>query len=143
MDCPKCKSTNYMKQGYVGARQRYKCKSCGYLYSVEYRGKPMKMKQDALKLYLEGMGYRGIGRFLKVSAVSVMNWIRKFGEEADKTVELITPAPIIEMDELHTYIGSKKTTNGFGRRSTDLRKNLLASKSVTGELKQVVNCTNK
>ena len=143
MDCPKCKSINHMKQGYVGARQRYKCKDCGYLYSVEYRGKPIEMKQNALRLYLEGMGFRGIGRYLKVSAVSVMNWIRKYGEEADKAVELATPAPIIEMDELHSYVGVKKTTFGFGRQLTDSKRCSSALRLEAGALKQGANCIKK
>ena len=39
------------------------------------------MKRFALKLYLEGMGFRAIGRILNVSNVAVLKWIRKFGEE--------------------------------------------------------------
>lgn len=64
-------------------------------------------------LYLEGLGFRSIGRFLNVSHVAVFNWIKSFGERLD---EFRNPEDIevIELDEMHTYIGSKKTTVGSG-----------------------------
>jgi transposase-like protein len=39
------------------------------------------MKKLALHMYLEGLGFRAIGRLLGVSNVSVLNWIRSFGKE--------------------------------------------------------------
>jgi transposase-like protein len=114
MDCPKCNSENHVKHGKVGERQRYLCKNCGYKYTVSQIGKPMETKKMALKLYLEGVGFRAIGRVLDVSFVSAYNWVKKFGEEASETVEKIGNAPVIEMDELHTFVGVKKTTAGSG-----------------------------
>ena len=140
MDCPKCESKSHVKQGYVGGRQRFKCKDCNFMYTVSHRGKSTKMKVDALKLYLEGMGFRGIGRFLGVSAVSVMNWIRKFGEEACKEPIKLGDSTIIELDELHTYIGSKKTIFGFGLRLTELQKRTLISRLAAEELRQEKSC---
>ena len=143
MDCPKCFSINHIKRGFVGSRQRYMCKDCGYLYTVLERGKPMVMKKQALQLYLEGLGLRGIGRFLGVSAVSVMNWIRIFGEKEAIQVKPDTPAPIVELDELHTYIGSKKTTFGFGQQLTGSEKGLSASRLDAGALKQAASCMTR
>lgn len=118
MDCPKCKSTSHVKNGHVGGRQRHLCKDCKYSYTIEYRGKPPETKKMALKMYLEGIGFRSIGRLLNVSHVSVFQWIKKFGKQAAETVELVPESPIIEMDELHTYVGEKKTTNGSGSHLT-------------------------
>ena len=61
------------------------CEGCGYLYTVELKStaKPMTMKRQALQLYLEGLGFRSIGRFLKVSHVSVYKWIKSFGEDLE------------------------------------------------------------
>ena len=39
------------------------------------------MKKLALQLYLVGFGFRSIGRVLGVSNVTVLNWIRAFGEQ--------------------------------------------------------------
>ena len=36
----------------------------------------MHIKRQAVELYLEGLGFRSIGRFLNVSHVAAYNWIR-------------------------------------------------------------------
>ncbi|MDO5839993.1 IS1 family transposase [Methanosarcina mazei] len=109
MDCPKCNSSTHKKNGIVDGRQRYKCHDCGYNYSVELKStaSPTSVKRQALQLYLEGLGFRSIGRFLGVSHVSVQKWIKKFGRELEdlKSEKEIS---IVEMDEMHTYIGNKK-----------------------------------
>jgi len=51
--CPKCKSTNFRKDGIVKYKQRYLCKDCKYRLTVEQIGKSNKVKMDALILYLE------------------------------------------------------------------------------------------
>ena len=114
MDCPRCKSSNYTKAGFVKGIQRYKCKECQYLYTVSEKStaKPMAMKRQALHLYLEGLGFRSIGRILRVSNVSVMKWIRAFGEQANN-IKSEQDIDVIEMDELHTYIGQKKAIAGY------------------------------
>jgi len=111
--CPKCKSKNFRKDGIVKSRQRYFCRDCKHRFTVEQVGKPNKIKRDALILYLEGLGFRSIGRYLNVSHVAVFNWIKSFGERLDgfRNQEDIE---VVELDEMHTYIGSKKTTVGSG-----------------------------
>ncbi|QCR14873.1 IS1 family transposase [Methanosarcina mazei] len=115
MDCPKCNSSTHKKNGIVDGRQRYKCHDCGYNYSVELKStaSPTSVKRQALQLYLEGLGFRSIGRFLGVSHVSVQKWIKKFGRELEdlKSEKEIS---IVEMDEMHTYIGNKKNIAGYG-----------------------------
>jgi hypothetical protein len=43
------------------------------------------MKKKALHLYLESLGFRFIGKFLGVSNVFVLNWIRSFARMKRKT----------------------------------------------------------
>ena len=76
MDCTRCKSSNKVKRGVINGRQRYTCKDCGYNYTVVQKStsKPDSIKRKALQLYLEGLGFRSIGRILQVSHVSVYNW---------------------------------------------------------------------
>ncbi|WP_129596577.1 IS1 family transposase [Methanohalophilus profundi] len=109
MNCPKCKSSNHKKNGKVDGRQRYKCHDCGYNYTVEIKStaSSTSVKRQALQLYLEGLGFRSIGRFLGVSHVSVYNWIRKFGQELED-LKSENDIEIVELDEMHTYIGNKK-----------------------------------
>ena len=109
MNCPRCKSSTHKKNGIVGGRQRYKCQDCGYHYSVEIKStaSSTSVKRQALQLYLEGLGFRSIGRFLGVSHVSVQKWIKKFGQELEG-LKSENEIDVVEMDEMHTYIGNKK-----------------------------------
>ena len=83
MNCPRCNNTEKVKNGIVRALQRYKYKNCGFNFTVEKRPNqyPKSIRKKALQLYLEGLGFRSIGRILEVSNVTVLNWIRSFGEE--------------------------------------------------------------
>ncbi len=123
MKCPKCKSDNKTKDGVVKDKQRYKCKDCSFRYTVASgsKAKPAYLRKLALQLYLEGLGFRSISRILKVSNVTVLNWIRAFGEQVE---ELKSADPVIytEMDEMHTYCGSKKTIDGYGLLLIDMGK---------------------
>lgn len=62
-------------------------------------------KKQALQLYLEGLGLRSIGRYLKVSHVSVLNWIMR-----TDIVPWTRPSEVkaIEIDEVFFYVGNKK-----------------------------------
>ena len=131
MNCPKCQSKNYIKNGFAKDRQRYLCKDCNYNYTVPQRGKPKEIKKMALLLYLEGLGFRSIERLLKVSHVSVMNWVKRFGEELEE-LKCDNRLDLIEMDEMHTYIGSKKAIVGYGLLLTDLEKDLSSAFLVQG-----------
>ena len=140
--CPKCKSTNFRKDGKVKSKQRYLCKDCKRRFTVEQIGKPNNVKRDALILYLEGLGFRSIGRFLNVSHVSVFNWIKSFGEKLDEfrnTEEI----EVTELDEMHTYIGSKKTTVGYGLLLIEMGIDSSIVKLAHEEQKQGENCGRK
>ena len=122
LDCPKCSHDISIKSGFAKGRQRWKCKGCGYHYTVSYRGASKEQKRQTLELYLEGLGFRSIGRLLKFSHVAVYNWIREFGEKLEeiKSPEAIK---IVEIDEMHTYISNKKTATGYGLLLMELGEN--------------------
>ena len=141
-NCPKCKNTNLRKDGIVKQKQRFLCKKCNYRFTVEHIGKSEKLKRNALILYLEGLGFRSIGRFLNVSHVSVYNWIKAFG----KTLEDLRSSDeieVVEIDEMHTYIGSKKTTVGSGLLLIEMGSNLSTVKLAPGVRKPEKNFGNK
>lgn len=115
MNCPKCKSQKHVKNGFVNDRQRYKCKQCAYSYTVEYKaGIKPEYKRLALMMYIEGIGFRRIARIIGVSYVAVYNWIKVFGLKAGELPAKGSPVKELELEEMHTYIGSKKTKNGCG-----------------------------
>ena len=119
--CPKCGTDECVKDGIVKGRQRYRCKGCGYRHTVPHRGKSPAIKRQALELYLEGLGFRSIGRFLRCSHVAVYNWIKEFGTAA-QALRSDAVLEVVEMDEMHTYIASKKTTAGSGLLLIDMEK---------------------
>jgi transposase len=126
---------NFRKDGIVKSKQRYFCKDCKYRFTVEQVGKPNKIKRDALILYLEGLGFRSIGRFLNISHVAVFNWIKSFGERLEE-FRNAEDIEVVELDEMHTYIGSKKTTVGSGLLLIEMGIGSLIVKLARGEQKQ-------
>ena len=108
-DCPACKNSDCRKDGIVGGRQRYYCKSCGYRHTVSYKWTSEETKRQALKLYLEGLGFRSIGRLLNCSHVAVYQWIKQYGEKAQLIPLPATELDVVEMDEGHSFCGSKKS----------------------------------
>ena len=119
-ECPRCKSQQFIKSGIVKERQRYKCKKCAYYYTVSQKSDTSNHSQRrlALTLYLEGLGFRSIGRILGFSHVAVYNWIKSFGEQVEVLKQ--EEATIVEIDEMHSYVGHKKTTAGSGLLLIDL-----------------------
>lgn len=142
LDCANCKSERNTKDGIVRGRQRYKCKDCGFRYTMADRSLAKNLlKRSALELYLEGLGFRSIGRILKVSHVSIYNWIRSFGEKIEE-IRVSSKAPkVVEMDELHSYIGSKKTIAGYGLLLIDLGRSSWISDLGQGTLQQAKSST--
>ena len=121
MNCPRCFSINYHKSGLIQGCQRYKCKDCFYYYTVSQKSdvKSVETRRMAFQMYLEGLGFRAIGRILKISYGTVYQWIKKWGSnlELPKRNEMIE---VVELDEMHTYVGSKKTTDGYGLLLIDM-----------------------
>ena len=136
--CPKCKGKKFCKDGIVQKRQRYLCKDCQYRFTVDRVGKPDELKRNALILYLEGLGFRSIGRYLKVSHVSVFNWIKDFGENLDE-IRSSEKIDVVEIDEMHTYVGEKKTMLGSGLLLIETGKNLSTARLVLVVPKQEKN----
>jgi len=137
MNCPKCDGSESVKSGKIKGRQRYKCKNCNYNYSVTIKStaKPKSLKRKALHLYLEGLGFRSIGRILGVSNVSVLNWIRDFGEKIQELNAENRQIKMVEVDEMHAYIGSKKTAVGSGLLLIDMGKSSSISLLAVEEMK--------
>jgi transposase-like protein len=138
MNCPKCSNSAAIKSGKIKGKQRYKCKKCNYHYTVQQKStaKPKELKKYALQLYLEGLGFRSIGRILNVSNVSVLNWIRGFGQEVQSLSNNGSEVDFVELDEMHSYIGNKKTIVGFGLLLIDMRKSSSISLLATEALRQ-------
>jgi hypothetical protein len=76
-------------------------------------------KLAALALYKEGMGFRGIGRYLGVSYQTVLRWTQSAGEEIKRIVrgDLPKDLPAMDMiviDEMWHYTQKNRINCGYG-----------------------------
>lgn len=120
--CPKCDATEATKSGVVGGRQRYKCKKCGYHFSVEKVGREINSYYviKALQLYIEGVSYREIERLLGISHVSVMNWVKKYGVKAPRQTDYHPTYKILNQKELAEFFQDSQQLKGAGLVVTEL-----------------------
>lgn len=77
--CPHCQeSTRQVKVGRTKAgSQRYQCQYCHRRYTPQPKeqGYPDTVRQQAIRLYVDGMNLRRIARHLGVVRQTVANWV--------------------------------------------------------------------
>src|ERR1044071_9996124 len=80
--CPKCAQTRYqVKDGFTSAgSQRMRCQGCGYRYTPTPKpgGYAPDLRTQALKMYVDGLNFRRIGRLLGVHHHTVINWVNAY-----------------------------------------------------------------
>jgi transposase len=114
--CKKCGSENHVKSGVVKGEQRYKCKDCGCQFvPTRHHGRPKKDKLTAVWLYVHGLSFRTIAKFLKVSPKAVHDWVKAFAKANYIKPEPQGEAVIVELDEMWHFLHSKKDRSGYGR----------------------------
>ena len=106
--CPKCGQKAITKAGLVGGKQRYKCKPCSYHFTVEKDGKAIRSQivKRALQLYIEGLSYREIEIILRVSHVTVMNWVKKYNISRPDTSDSSTGYSIMNHEKVQDLISN-------------------------------------
>ncbi len=104
MRCPKCRGEEKAKNGFKKGIQRYKCKRCGCNYTKSTpHGYPIEVKREALRYYLEGMGFRRIERLPEISHTAVIYRAKKAGEKIkdiafeERKAEKVD---VLELDEM-------------------------------------------
>lgn len=120
--CPQCKHEKSAKSGIVKERQRYRCKECGYHFTVEKLGKQIDTYHviKALQLYIEGVSYREIERLLGISHVTVMNWVKKWGIKAPEQTEYHPTYRIMNQAELQEFMKDPSNLKGMGMLVSEL-----------------------
>jgi predicted Zn finger-like uncharacterized protein len=111
--CPHCQQTTYqIKDGLTGAgSQRIRCRACGHRYTPTPKphGYADEVRQQALKLYVDGLNFRRIARILGVHHQSVINWVNAAAAALPEPSPIPSTTDTIELDELYTFVGQKKT----------------------------------
>lgn len=112
MKCPKCQANEQQYKAGLNksGSQRYRCGMCNRVYTPAplSSGYPPRVRELAIRMYLEGNSLRAIARILKVNHQSVANWVAQY------TTQLPAPkvpkqSQVAELDELYTFVGNKKT----------------------------------
>jgi transposase-like protein len=112
--CPYCGNTErQVKNGLnPSGSQRYRCQPCQRVYTPAPLplGYERAVREQAVQLYVDGQNLRRIARTLGVNHQSVANWVAAYARQ-------VPPAPlpersaVSELDELFTFVGSKKTSS--------------------------------
>lgn len=74
-----------------------------------------------MKDYLDDGNFRRIGRRLKVNHQTVVNWVNQAAstlQPDDAPRPIIDDDAVVELDELFTFIGDKKTKPTSSRKFT-------------------------
>lgn len=118
MQCPHCQSERIRKNGHRRGKQNHQCIDCGRQFvenPTTERGYSDDIRQLCLRMYVNGMGFRGIERSTGVHHTTVIHWVKQAGESLPDTVPPETIPDVGELDELETFIGSKKQDMGMDR----------------------------
>lgn len=119
MQCPECQSDHIHKNGRKRGKQNYICVNCRGQFLARYqehKGYSDSVKHECLKMYVNGMGLRAIGRVKEIHHTTIMNWIKQVGELLPDADDPETIPQVGELDELETFVGSKKTKYGSGQQ---------------------------
>ena len=117
MTCPNCRSAVRTKNGIVRGLQRYKCKDCGCNYTRSTLSRtPLDLRIKCIRLYLEGVGFRGISRLTGVTHTTVMRWVKQLGDDIEKFREdtgEIEPVNVMALDEMWHFVQKKEQMLGL------------------------------
>ena len=83
MECPECKSEHINKNGFRRGQQNHICVDCGRQFvekAQNHRGYRDEVRRICLKMYVNGMGFRGIERVTGVDHTTVINWVKQVSE---------------------------------------------------------------
>ena len=92
---------------------------CGRQFIEGYeaqRGYSEEVKRECLTMYVNGMGFRAIERIKGVHHTSIINWVKQVGELLPNAYTPAMIPQVGELDELETFVGSKKTRSGCGQQ---------------------------
>ncbi|MBC3787957.1 IS1 family transposase [Spirosoma utsteinense] len=120
--CPKCAAIGAVRNGVINQRQRFRCKTCQYNFTVDKVGKSISTYYviKALQLYIEGVSFREIERLLGISHVSVMNWVKKYQIKAPENNTYHPTYKILNHKELIDFYSDRKNIEGAGMIVTEL-----------------------
>lgn len=119
MQCETCGGTLVKNGLNPSGSQKYLCKACRRVTTLEPTpvGAHLDTKQRAINLVLAGHSFRAAARHVGVTHATVMAWFKDAAERIPEQPAKPTDAPEqVELDELFTFVASKKTKPSSSRR---------------------------
>ena len=111
--CKRCGSEEHVKNGFMRGKQRYRCEACGLNFTdTPPRGMPLRVKVEAVLLYLSGVSMNRTAKLLGVSTPTVQAWIERFAQVYAQKPEPEGRAVVVELDEMWRYL--KKAEQALG-----------------------------
>src|SRR5258708_14207118 len=91
--------------------ERWRCKVCGRRYTPKptSHGYSEAIRQQAVQMAVDGMNFRRIARQLGVNHQSVINWVNAHASRLPNKPPVPDKVTTVELDEVFTWIGKKKT----------------------------------
>ena len=112
MNCEQC-GQRMVKNGFnPSGSQKYLCRRCRRVTTPHPTpvGASAETKQRALNLVLDGSSFRSAARQVGVTHAIVLDWFKAAAETVPEAPAKPTaPLEQAELDELFTFVGSKKT----------------------------------
>ena len=115
MKCPHCQSEHSRKNGHKRGKQNHLCLDCGRQFIENpkpHRGYSDEVRRLCLRMYVNGMGFRAIERVTGVHHTTVITWVKQVGQSLPESEALESIPNVGELDELETFVGSKKQGMG-------------------------------
>ena len=114
--CKGCGGVEHVKNGFMRGKQRYRCKACGLNFTdTPPRGMPLRVKVEAVLLYLSGVSMNRTAKLLGVSTPTVQAWIERFAQVYAQKPEPEGRAVVVELDEMWHYLKKRPTSSGSGK----------------------------
>ena len=80
MICERCKKSNVIKAGFVGADQRYKCKDCLIHFVKQYK----RLNEDeclrVIRFCAYGMPMNAVAQMFCITTTTVARWVKWYKE---------------------------------------------------------------
>ncbi len=114
--CKRCGSEEWVKNGFMRGKQRYRRKACGLNFTdTSPRGKPLALKVAAVLLHVSGLAMNHTAKLLGVSTPTVQDWLERFAQAYAQKPEPEGRAVVIELDEMWHCLKKSPSRSGFGK----------------------------
>ena len=77
-------------------------------------------------MYTNGMGFRAIERVLGVHHTTIIHWVKQLGQQLPDAPVVEEIPQVSELDELETFVGSKKNKLWISTAVNHFEKGILA-----------------